>query len=278
MPYPESIHRKILQVWRSPEAPVLRKLRETRFVAHNIPLGENFGTRPGEPLISESPRAKAIHDSLERFVRPTLSGKTALDLGCLEGGLAFELCRAGLNVLGVEGREENFQKCLLIGEYYKAVGGLDFSLQDVREFKPRSSFDVVLCSGLLYHLEDAASYIGELGRLTSADGMLFLDTHVAPEDADLERSVFRELLSALRTARIDGLEVRYREYKEDVLQPESSIGNTTSMWMDTPSHLELLCRAGFGRVFELHGYFGPDEQAVKRKYSRRYFVALKEPA
>jgi len=277
MPYPESIQQIILQIWHSPDRSVLQQLREIPFVAHNIPLGENIRTRPEEDeLIADSPRTKAIHDSLQRFLKPDLAGKTALDLGCLEGGQSFELRRAGLDVLGVEGRIENFQKCLLIKEYYKSLGGMNFSLCDVHDFEPKTTFDVVLCSGLLYHLDDAASFIGNLGRWTSPGGMLFLDTHVAPEDSDFDQSVFRDALSEIKTVRFDGLDVRYREYKEDVRNPEASIGNNFSMWMDVPSHLELLSRAGFGHVFELHGYFSLGEQALKRKYSRRYFVAIKD--
>jgi len=278
MPYPEPIREMLLQIWRSPDPSVLKQLCEIPFVAHNIPLSENIRTRPEvDELISDSPRTKAIHDSLQRFIKPDLLGKSALDLGCLEGGQSFELRRAGLNVLGVEGRDENYQKCLLIKEYFKNLGGLNFLLCDVHDFEPQTTFDFVLCSGLLYHLDDAASFIGKLGRWTSPGGMLFLDTHVAPEDSDFGQSAFRDALSEIKTVCIDGLEVRYREYQEDVRNLEASIGNNFSMWMDVPSHLELLFRAGFGHVFELHGYFSLGEQALKRKYSRRYFVAIKEP-
>lgn len=276
MPYPETIQQQLEQVWRSPDAAALDRLRTTQFVAHNIPLTADEGTRPGEPLISESPRTIAIHESLERFIGPDLAGKTALDVGCLEGGLSFELRRAGLTVLGVEGRAENYERCLLVRQYYGALGGLEFAHSDVREFRPARTFDVVVCSGLLYHLDDPAAYIGELGRLTSPGGMLYLDTHVAPEDARLPASEYRAWLSGFKTGTAGGLPIRYREYREDISLPESSIGNTCSVWMDLDSHLELLFAAGFARTFELHGYFGAGEQELKQRYCRRYFVALKQ--
>ena len=275
MPYPDHLQEKVEQTWRSPDPSVLARLRETQFVAHNLPLTQGECTRPGEPLISESPRTIAIHESLQRFAGGDLAGKTALDLGCLEGGLSFELRRAGLDVLGVEGRAENYEKCLLIRAHYAALGGMEFVHSDVRVFQPKRAFDVVVCSGLLYHLDDPAAYIAELARLTKPGGMLYLDTHVAPEDVDLPGCEFAPFLSELKTAAVDRIRIRYREYSENVELPESSIDNRFSVWMDTASHLEVMFEAGFTRIFELHGYFGPGEQALKRKYCRKYFVALK---
>jgi SAM-dependent methyltransferase len=278
MPHDKLIEDRIGAVWAAPDATVLRRLREAQFVAHNIPLTQTLCTRPGQPLISESPRTVAIHESLERFVPGGPRGKTAVDLGCLEGGLSFELWRAGRTVLGVEGRKENWERCLLVRDHFRAAGEMEFLLADVREYKPGRSFDVVVCSGLLYHLDDPAAYIAALGELTAEQGMLYLDTHVAPEDMDMAECEFRDFLSPLRSKAASGIQIRYREYAEDVKLPESSVGNPVSLWMDGASHLELLYRAGFARVYELNGYFGAGETALKRRYARRYFVALKNPA
>jgi 2-polyprenyl-3-methyl-5-hydroxy-6-metoxy-1,4-benzoquinol methylase len=275
MPYPDHLQQKVEQAWRSPDLEVLNELRQAQFVAHNIPLTRTEGTRPGEPLIAESPRTIAIHESLQRFAGPDLDGKTAVDLGCLEGGLSFELRRAGLEVLGVEGRAENYEKCLLVRAYYAAMGGMEFVHSDVRAFQPKQAFDVVVCSGLLYHLERPAAYIAQLARLTKPGGMLYLDTHVAPEDEGLRACAFAASLSPLKTETVEGVSIRYREYSEDVALPESSIDNSYSVWMDAASHLEVMFAAGFTRIFELNGYFGAGEQALKQRYCRRYFVALK---
>lgn len=276
MPRDKLIEERIRATWHDPDTFSLQQLLKAQFISHNIPLAVALCTRPGEPLISESPRTVAIHESLERFVPDGLRGKTAVDLGCLEGGLSFELWRAGLTVLGVEGRKDNWQRCLLVRDYFRAQGEMEFVHADVRQFRPGKSFDVVVCSGLLYHLDDPAAYIAVLGELTSAGGMLYLDTHVAPEDVDLHECEFRESLSSWRSKPILDLEIRYREYAEDITLPESSVGNPISLWMDGASHLNLLNCAGFSRVFELNGYFGSGESALKRRYARRYFVGMKD--
>jgi SAM-dependent methyltransferase len=256
---------------RSPELEA--RLAGAKFVAHNIPLAPGFSTRPGEPPIGDSPRTRAIHDALKLFAP---RGRTAVDLGCLEGGLTYELWQAGLDVLGVEVRADNLERCELVREWFDAGERMRFQQADVREFRPGRSFDVVLCSGLLYHLDDPAGYIAQLGELTAPGGMLYLDTHVAPEDVELADCEYRSWLSPLKTRDAGGLAIRYREYAEDVTQAESSVGNTVSLWMDIASHVECLLRAGFSRVFEMHGYFGPGEMALKKRYARRYWVALKD--
>jgi SAM-dependent methyltransferase len=271
MPYDPQIEQRLRAAWTAAESPTLARLREATFVAHNVPLAAGVCTRPGEPLIEESPRTRAIHDA----VPGPLRGKTAVDLGCLEGGLSFELWRAGLQVLGVEVREDNLVRANLLREHFSTQGEMDFVQADVRAFQPGRTFDVVVCSGLLYHLDDPAAYIRQLAGLTSPGGLLYLDTHVAPEDVDLAECEYRGCLSTLKSREQDGLAVRYREYAEDVTKAESSVGNTWSMWMDIDSHVELMVRAGFGRVFEMHGYFGPGEMALKRRYARRYWAALR---
>ena len=275
MPRDKLVEDRIHSVWQDPDPILLQPLQTTQFVAHNIAITKTLCTRPGEPLISESPRTIAIHEALKHFLPGSLRGKTALDLGCLEGGLSFELWRAGLTVLGVEGRKDNWQRCLRIRDHFKTAGEMEFVHADVRDFNPGKSFDVVVCSGLLYHLDDPAAYIAALGELTATKGMLYLDTHVAPEDVDMPACEFRTALSSWRSKTVLDLEILYREYQEDISLPESSLNNPISLWMNTASHLELLHRAGFTRVFELNGYFGSGEPALKRRYARRYFVGLK---
>lgn len=275
MSYNPATEASLSAIWNAPDSPERQRLLLASFIAHNVPVTDVASTRPGEPLIGTSPRARAVQDALSLWVPDAGLGRTAVDLGCLEGGLSFELRRAGLNVLGVEGREDNFQRCLLLKDYYASLGGLAFQLEDVRRFRPGHTFDVVVCSGLLYHLDDPAAYIRQLGELTAGGGLLYLDTHVAPEDCDVLDSAFRANLSEIKSAIWSGQSVRYRTYAEDVSLPESSIGNSQSVWMDTPSHLSLLHEAGFHRVFDMSGYYGIEEQALKRRYHRRYFAAIK---
>lgn len=275
MPYQPAIEATLSLILGAPHSPERERLQSAGFIAHNVPVTATSSTRPGEPLIGESPRARAIHDALALWAPDQGVGRTAVDLGCLEGGLSFELRRAGLTVLGVEGREDNLRRCLLLKEYFQALGGLDFQQADVRAFRPGRTFDVVVCSGLMYHLDDPAAHLKQLGELTAPGGLLYLDTHVAPEDCDWAESAFRANLSPMRSDVWDGQPVRFRTYEEDVSLPESSIGNHQSVWMDAPSHLALLDAAGFPRVFDMSGYYGPDEQALKRRYHRRYFAAIK---
>src|SRR3954453_6521151 len=78
-----------------------------------------------------------------------------LDLGCNDGGFSLELARRGAReVIGIEGREAN----LVRGRATREAEGLtqvDFRIADVRTLSRElhGEFDVVLCLGLLYHLD-----------------------------------------------------------------------------------------------------------------------------
>jgi hypothetical protein len=88
-----------------------------------------------------------------------------LDLGCLEGGYGIEFALHGASVVGIEGKEANFQK---------AQG-------DIRKIEQYSLglFDVVLCLGVLYHV-DAPSLFGTVKQIaTSTSQLTVFDTHVS---------------------------------------------------------------------------------------------------
>ena len=77
-----------------------------------------------------------------------------LHLACLEGQYAVEFARQGAQVVAIEGREANIEKA----RFSKRALGLD-NLElihgDVRDLsrERHGSFDIVLCLGILYHLD-----------------------------------------------------------------------------------------------------------------------------
>jgi hypothetical protein len=77
-----------------------------------------------------------------------------LDLGALEGLFALEFARRGASVLAIEGREANIEKIRFAKEVLE-LDRLELRLEDVRGLQRglHGEFDVVLCLGLLYHLD-----------------------------------------------------------------------------------------------------------------------------
>ncbi len=97
-----------------------------------------------------------------------LEGMDVLELGPLEGGHTYQLERLGARtVTAVEASVEAFLKCLVV----KEATGLQrsrFLLGDVVEYlsaAPRR-FDLVFCSGILYHMPDPVALIRLISTVT----------------------------------------------------------------------------------------------------------------
>ncbi len=208
-----------------------------------IPLPFGIWTR-GEQL---------PHTRLRRIVQIAhdlspipLHAARVLDLGCFEGQFSIEFARHGSHVLGVEIRERSIRKAEFLKRVFR-FERLDFLQADARSVRleAHGAFDIVLCSGLLYHLkaEEAASLVCEMHRLTNH--LLIIDTHISlrPEEQVV----------------IDGWSYHGHCYVEHSLADSeekkaartlASWKNENSFWFSRPSLINLLAHAGFSSVYE----------------------------
>jgi SAM-dependent methyltransferase len=127
---------------------------------------------PGALSINEKRRAvlERILTDMERQ-RPL---KTALDVGCGFGYFADVLAGRGLQVLGVDARSEN------VAEAARRSPNIEWRVGDIEDPDTRAlgEFDLVLCFGLLYHLENPFRAIRNLAALTRS--VLICESVVAP--------------------------------------------------------------------------------------------------
>lgn len=276
--------------WRTPDPQILARIEGEEWSAHNIPLSEGSSTikDPNQLLIGEEPRTLAIKRNLDIFLDPRSGSSPGykgrlIDLGCLEGGVSFEMARDGFDVLGVEGRRANYDKCQLIEDYYQ-LPNLRFLHLDVKELSPRSHglFDAVVCCGLLYHLDDPFAFLHKLSSVTHEKSVIFLDTHVAPSAQILDHCVFRDSLSDFEELLHEGRVYPGRWYAEYPQagyshNPWASVSNYRSFWPTQAALIAALDDAGFRFVYELHGSRPVREEAdLKLRYSRVYLIALKQ--
>jgi len=128
---------------------------------------------------------------LRRFLQIVvdLSGKPLeslriLDLACLEGQYGIEFALQGAHVQAIEGREANLAKVRFVKDALK-LDNLALTLGDVRDLDEEryGRFDVVLCLGILYHLDagDAVDFAERIWRV--CQHMTIIDTHVSPDAA-----------------------------------------------------------------------------------------------
>lgn len=97
-----------------------------------------------------------------------LDGMRVLELGPLEAGHSYQLENLGAEyLLGIEANAEAYLKCLVVKEMLN-LRNCHFLLGDVEEFlkKTDKTFDLVFCSGILYHMQDPLSIIQEICRIT----------------------------------------------------------------------------------------------------------------
>jgi tRNA (mo5U34)-methyltransferase len=112
----------------------------------------------------------------------SLEGKRVLDVACNCGGLSFSAADSGAEcVLGIDIVDQYLDQANFIKRALGRGDEVEFRKLDVRRLDEISeNFDVVLCFGLLYHLEDP---VGTMRKVAAKAGeLIVLETRVEPHD------------------------------------------------------------------------------------------------
>ena len=275
------------------------------FTAHNILLDNGEKTMKKDyVLLSESALWKSIEKTLNNFLvldpGQDKSKLRVVDLGCLEGGYAVQFARMGFDTLGIEVRKENIDKCNYAKSHLN-LPNLQFAQDDVRNMAKYGKFDVTLCYGLLYHLDDPINFINIISKCTTK--MLFLHTHYAPEhdfrylfgrrinkyiiNPIQKRVPFLDTTKNYKLSKIienEGARGRWyfewhkNEKKENIEKGLwASYNNSRAFWLCKKDLTTALHKAGFDSVFEQFDFTGDSAAADNQidYLSRSMFVAIK---
>jgi SAM-dependent methyltransferase len=228
--------------------------RYGEWTAHTIHLGCGVYTR--STPVNQEWRLERVRQSLRDFGYQSLEGVRILDLGCLEGLFAIELARAGAKTVGIEARLANLEKARFAREALE-LAACELVQDDVRNLcrAKYGSFDIVLCCGILYHLDmpDALRLIQRISEVT--EQVAVVETHVALEV--LKHNPFE--LGELEEESWEGQVYqgrRFREHKpgETPQQKErrlwASLDNPRSFWLTRSSLRLALRRYGFESIYE----------------------------
>lgn len=216
-----------------------------KWTDHNIHISDGLYTI-GEDAVST--RLRRIVQIVADVSSEPLASLRVLDLACLEGLYAIELARQGAQAVAIEGREANVEKV----RFVKNALGLDnltVSQDDVRNLSREKygEFDVVLCLGILYHLDapDVFQFVENIGRVTRRFAVF--DTYVA--NASKERRSYGGKTYW-------GREVEEHSPDDSAEQRLSrlwnSLDNPKSLWITRHSLFNLLSTCGFTTVYECH--------------------------
>lgn len=146
-------------------------------------FGHGLVTQPADAaqIVSQRLRVAHVFDSICATYgggSPPFQGLRVLDIGCNEGAFAVEARRRGAQyVLGVEPRAEKVDQATFVARAlglerieYRCASIWDLTLETC------GTFDIVLCVGVLYHLDRPYEALQRLRTLTK--GMLVVDTQL----------------------------------------------------------------------------------------------------
>jgi len=104
-----------------------------------------------------------------------VAGKKILELGPLEGGHTYCLEKLGASsVTSIESNNISFMKCLIVKDIFKLNANLLYG--DFREYLKNCNdrYDIVIASGVLYHMLDPVQLIKDISRVTD---VVFIWSH-----------------------------------------------------------------------------------------------------
>jgi 2-polyprenyl-3-methyl-5-hydroxy-6-metoxy-1,4-benzoquinol methylase len=234
------------------------------WTAHNIQLADDVYTID-KALTGDEFKLRRIVQIVGDISQKPLNSLRVLDLACLEGMYAIEMARHGAEAVGIEGREASIEKA----RFAKNVLGLD-RLQllhdDVRNLnrEKHGEFDVVLCLGILYHLDspDVFSFLARLAEVCR--GFAIIHTHVA-----LDAEVSRDYEGTRYWGRMFNEHSPLSTPEQRKRSLWASLDNVSSFWPTRPSLFNALTRAGFTSIYECQT--PPEEMPIHRAT----FVAIK---
>lgn len=136
--------------------------------------------------VFDSPRAQSLTKARQIWFREVigrlkqdLNLKTALDVGCGVGYFSSFLDEMGFDVTAFDGRQDNVE------EAKKRVPGVEFQTANIEESNVQKLgvFDLVLCPGVLYHLENPLNAVRNLYAL--AHKVLIIESMCIPHGQPL---------------------------------------------------------------------------------------------
>jgi SAM-dependent methyltransferase len=218
-----------------------------QWTAHNVQLQGDIYTI-GKRVVGDEWQLRRIIQVVSDIAREPLKNLRVLDLGCLEGLYAIEFGRRGATVVAIEAREANIAKARFAKDTL-SLDNLELIQDDVRNLNKEKYgyFDVVLCLGILYHLDvpDVFSFMENVAEVCQR--FAIIDTHVSTAPGKFYLHNKRKYWG-----------IHAKEHSPTSTPQErakslwASLDNPKSFWLTRPSLYNLLAHVGFTSVFECH--------------------------
>ena len=173
-----------------------------------------------------------------------------LDIACNEGFFGMEVCRRGAKeVVGFDARDVNIEKADFIKQLL-GYEGISFHQEDVSNLTPErfGMFDLTLCLGLLYHLENPMDTLRRVRAVTT--DLCVIDTQVLRVSAPATTAWITDD-RLIETEDVIGI----IEEPDAIWNPAASVTGL-SMVMNYSALLKMLQHAGFKEIERVEPFDG----------------------
>ncbi len=235
----------------------------------NQALPPHLGVTAGQGAFYADPR---ILWAIEQM--GGVAGRTVLELGPLEASHTWLLEQHGpASIDAIEANKLSFLRCLVVKELL-GLRTARFHLGDFVEYLDRTEvrYDVIVASGVLYHMQDPVHLIRAMARRSDA---LYLWTHYASDLAMPEKDPRRgAMVGEVEVHDVEGLPVRlHKRSYMGAWKSKSFCGGMHDIhrWIERDDILALLGHLGFTDVRVAH-----DEPA--HLYGPSFSVFARRPA
>jgi hypothetical protein len=170
-----------------------------------------------------------------------LDGMRVLELGPLEGAHTYQLEKLGADsILSIEANTEAYLKCLIT----KEITGLRNSRLLCGDFtkyiaSTADTYDLIFCSGVLYHMVDPIALIIAMGRISDK---CFVWTHYYDEDHynGPQRQVRHD-------PRYPGVKLYELNFEREAMDSNTYFGGNrpVAVWLSRDDILSTFQQAGF---------------------------------
>lgn len=235
------------------------------WTAHNIHLQDDHYTI-GPNIVGDEIRLRRITQCVFDLLGGNIKNARILDLACLEGLFAIEFARQGASCVGIEGREANIEKARFVKDVLQ-LDNLQLFQDDVRNlsYEKYGHFDVVLCLGILYHLDkpDVFAFIERLAEVSRK--VCIVDTRVTLHP-DTQVTYKDKTYSGQK-----GDEHGAKDSKESKLaRLWASLDNVDNFYLSRATICNALADVGFTSVYQCNIPAEPHKPA-----DRIFFMAIK---
>jgi ubiquinone/menaquinone biosynthesis C-methylase UbiE len=214
---------------------------------------------PGSVTDIFDTRLRMVEGAVRAHFGERERGLKCLDIGCHEGFYSLAMARRGMQVTGVDARQENLSRARFVAQ---AMGLDNIAYRQGRvetlAVEQRRQFELTLFLGVLYHVEDPMLCLRQVAAVTGE--MCIIETQVVDEVEGITEWGSREWLRPYQ-----GILALIDETGEfDAGGRETGV--TPMATCPSPKALRFMLRqAGFRRVEQIPPHEGAYEQHARGK-------------